>query len=276
MKKIILFAVAAVLLVSPFVAASSMTTSQQNISPKTTSAFTHTVFIEEGTATWCPNCPNAAEALYNIYNSSEYPFYYVAEVYDRSSVAQQRFWIHYRGMAFPTIFLDGGNSSVVGSATTVPQTETLFRPAIVDAGARAVHPLALTTNVTGHGDAKLDITVSVTNTGTTTYFGFLRTYVTEIQSRWIAENGHPYHYALLDYAIKKLVILPANKAKTYTTTFDGAAKHGNLTFADISDNNIMVISAVSSLQPHVIAKEQYIGQHIAFYVDQAAAARVVD
>jgi hypothetical protein len=273
MKKIILFAIAAVLLISPFVAAST-TSTVQNTTPKTTAAFTHTVFIEEGTATWCPNCPNAAEALYSIYNSSDYPFYYIALVYDRSSVASQRFWGHYHGMAFPTIFLDGGNSSVVGSASTVPQTETLYRPAIVDAGARVVHPLEMTTNVTGQGNAKLDITVTVKNTGTKTYFGFLRSYVTEIESRWIAENGHPYHFALLDYAIKKLVILSPQKTQTYTVTFDGAAKHGNLTFPDIADDNIMVISTVCSLQPHIIAKEQYIGQHISFYVDQAVAARV--
>ncbi len=83
MKKMILLIVAAILLVSPFVAATTMTSSEQKTTPKTTSAFTHTVFIEEGTATWCPNCPNAAEALFSMYNSSDYPFYYVALVWDR-------------------------------------------------------------------------------------------------------------------------------------------------------------------------------------------------
>ena len=84
MKKIILFIVAAILFVSPFAAATTMTTSENTQSQKTisstTSTFTHNVFIEEGTTTWCPNCPNAAEALYSMYNSSEYPFYFVALV----------------------------------------------------------------------------------------------------------------------------------------------------------------------------------------------------
>jgi len=276
MKKIILLAVAALLLISPLAAASTITSQAQTTTPKTTQTFTHTVFIEEGTATWCPNCPNAAEALYSIYNSSDFPMFYVALVYDQSKLAQERMWYHYKGMAFPTIFIDGGNSSVVGSASTPQLTENLYRPVIEAAGARVVHPLDLTTNVTGQGNAKLGITVTVKNTGNTTYVGFVRSYVTEIVSRWITETGHPYHFGFLGYAVKKLVILPPNKTKTFTTTFDGAAKHGNLTFPDIVDNNIMVISTVCSIQPHVIAKEQYIGQHIAFYVDQAAAARVVD
>jgi hypothetical protein len=277
MKKIILILIAAILCGSPLAAASTMTPSEQILqkkAPAAASNFTHTVFIEEGTATWCPNCPNAAEALYGLYNSSAYPFYYVALVYDQSSVAQYRMWYHYRGMAFPTIFLDGGFSDIVGSSSTPQQTENLYRPAIEEAGARIVNPLEVTTNVTGHGNAKLDITVTVKNTGSKLYFGFVRSYVTEIESRWIAQNGHPYHFGLLGYAIQKLVVLTPQKTKTYTATFDGAAKHGNLTFPDIVDNNIMVISTVCHLQPHIIAKEQYVGQHIAFYLDQAVGATV--
>jgi hypothetical protein len=57
-------------------------------------------------------------------------------------------------------------------------------------------------------------------------------------------------------------------------TFNGVAKHGNLTFADIVDDNIMVISTVSHWQPHVVPDEQYVKKHLAFYVDQTAGAKV--
>jgi hypothetical protein len=278
MKKILLLVIATVLFISPFVAATTMTasdkTQSQGTMPSTTSEFTHTVFIEEGTATWCPNCPNAAEALYSIYNSSDYPFYYVALVYDQTKLGKDRMYGHYRGFAFPTVFLDGGFSQIVGSSSTPQQTEQLYRPAIEEAGARTVHPLEVTTNVTGHGDAKLDITVTVKNIGTKPYIGILRSYVTEIVSRWHTQTGHPYHFALLDYAIKKIIFLSPQKTQTYTATFDGAAQHGNLTFPDIVDNNIMVISTVSHWQPHMIAKEQYVGAHLAFYIDQVSGAKV--
>jgi hypothetical protein len=278
MKKIMIFAVAAVLLISPFVAASTMTTSEktqtQKTIPSTTSEFTHNVFIEEGTTTWCPNCPNAAEALYSLYNNPEYSFYFVALVSDQNPRAQNRFWGHYRGTAIPTIFIDGGFNQTVGSGTTPQQTELLYSPLIESAGARIVHPLELTTNVTGHGDATLDITVTVKNTGSTPYFGYVRSYVTEKVSRWINNNGNPYHFGFLDYAIKKVVFLQPQTSRTFTMTWDGAAQHGNLTFPDIADDNIMVITAVAHWQPHLVAKVEYIGTHFAFYVDQTTGATV--
>jgi hypothetical protein len=278
MKKIILLIIATVLLVSPFVAATTMTASDktqaQRTMPSTTLEFTHNVFIEEGTTTWCPNCPNAAEALYSLYNTSEYPFYFVALISDQNPLAQNRFGGHYRGMAIPTIFIDGGFKQTVGSGTTPQKTEQLYRPFIEEAGARTVHPLELITNVTGHGDATLDITVMVKNTGSTPYLGYVRSYVTEIRSRWINNDGDPYHFGFLDYAIKKVVFLAPEKSQTFTMTWDGAANHGNLTFPDIIDNNIMVITTVAHWQPHLIAKVQYIGTHFAFYVDQTVGAMV--
>jgi hypothetical protein len=278
MKKIIILSVAAVLFISPFVAASTLTTSEKIQTQKTmvsaTSEFTHTVFIEEGTTTGCPNCPNAAEALFSLYNNSEYPFYFVALVLDKNPIAQNRFWGHYRGTAIPTIFLDGGFNQTVGSMSTPQQTEQMYRPFIEGAGARVVHPLELTTNVTGHGDATLDITVTVKNTGSKPYLGYVRSYVTEIISRWTNYHGDPYHFGFLDYAIKKVVFLAPQKSRTYTMTWDGAAQHGNLTFPDITDNNIMVITTVAHWQPHLVTKVEYIGTHFAFYIDQTDGATV--
>jgi len=271
MKRILLLIVAIILFVSPFVEATTMMTSdtaQSEITMQsTTTTFTHTVFVEEGTTTWCPNCPIAAETLYSLYNSSEYPFYFVALVSDKHPLASNRFWGHYRGMAIPTIFVDGGFDQLVGDTQK-------YRASIEEAGARSVNPLELTTNVVGHGDATLDITVTVKNTGSKKYFGYVRSYVTEIISRWNNQQGDPYHFGFLDYAVKSFISLAPQESQTFTTTFDGAATHGNLTFLDIVDDNIMVITAVASLQPHLIAKEQYIGTHFAFYVDQTVGALV--
>ncbi|VVB62181.1 Uncharacterised protein [uncultured archaeon] len=278
MKKIILFILVGILFVSPFAAAITITTSETTQSKKsifgTTSTFTHTVFIEEGTTTWCPNCPNAAEGLYYMYNNSEFPFYFVALVIDQNKNAENRFWGHYLGQAIPTIFIDGGFNQIVGSGATPQKTANLYRPLIEEAGARTVHPLELTSNVIGHGDAKLDITITVKNTGSSPYLGYVRSYVTEKISRWINNDGDHYHFGFLDYAIKQLVYLAPQKSQTYTMTWDGAASHGNLTFPDIVDNNIMVITTIAHIQPHLVTKEQYIGTHFVFYVDQTVGATV--
>lgn len=273
-----IIAVAAILFISPFVAASTYNDTEKTQSKKAmrsnASEFTHTVFIEEGTTSWCPSCPNAAEALYSLYNGGEYPFYFVALVIDKNPIAQNRFWGHYRGTAIPTVFFDGGFDQNVGSGSTPQQTELLYKPLIEAAGARTVNPLELTTNVTGQENAKLDITVTVKNTGSKPYLGFVRSYVTEITSRWKNNDNDPYHFGFLDYAIKKVVFLTPQKSRTYTMTWDGAANHGNITFPDIIDENIMVITTVAHWIPHIVQKVEYIGTHLAFYVDQTAAATV--
>jgi len=89
--------------------------------------FTHTVFAEECTATWCPNCPMAADALHNIFESGDYPFYYVALVDDMTKIAKQRN-MDYGGIflkiyAFPTVYFDGGDTNFVGRESTVALTE---------------------------------------------------------------------------------------------------------------------------------------------------------
>ena len=277
MKKITILIVATVLFFSPLIGASTTTIEEEKHSQpisSTTAEFTHAVFIEEGTTTGCPNCPNAAEALYSLYESGEYPFYFVALVINKNPIAQNRFWGHYRGKAIPTIFLDGGFNQTVGSATTPGQTELLYRPFIEEAGARTVRPIELNTSVIGHGDATLDITITVKNTGSGLYVGYLRSYVTEILSRWRNYAGDPYHFGFLDYAIKKIVILGPQKSRTFTMTWNGAANHGNLTFPDIIDDNIMVIASVVHWQPHLVKEVEYIGTHFAFYVDQTTGAKV--
>ena len=57
---------------------------------KVTEGFNHTVFIEEGTATSCKFCPDMAYALDSIYQSGDYPFYFVALVEDRNQEAKNR------------------------------------------------------------------------------------------------------------------------------------------------------------------------------------------
>jgi hypothetical protein len=279
MKKTLLLIMTAVLLISPFVAAvpALQPQTQTPSDPQPTSSFTHTVFIEEGTTSWCPNCPQAAEALFALYNNNtDYPFYYTALVANQQKTAGTRFSLHYHASAIPTLFFDGGNQTMVGTAGNLQQTETAYRNIINECGARTVHPLELNTSVVGHNNAKFDITVTVKNTGSALYVGFLRSWVNEIVSRWINEAGNPYHYAFLSYAVQKLVILKPQQSKTFTGTWDGAAKHGNWTFADIQDNNVMVITTVAHIQPHIVPAIQYVRQHIAFYMDQTAGATVTE
>ena len=52
--------------------------------------FTHTIFAEYGTATWCSYCRYAHGALKEIYAEGQYPFYYVSLVTDKNTKASAR------------------------------------------------------------------------------------------------------------------------------------------------------------------------------------------
>jgi hypothetical protein len=136
-------------------------------------------------------------------------------------------------------------------------------------------PISIESSVEWNDNAKLTVTVTITNNGNSPYLGKLRSYVTEIESRWIDQSGNPYHFAFLDYAVNEIVILMPGKPKTLIGTFDGTSDHGGQTFSDITSDNIMVISTISHWIPHYrlgYESSQYTQRYFAFYVDQTSAA----
>jgi thiol-disulfide isomerase/thioredoxin len=105
--------------------------------------FTHTVFVEEATATWCPFCPAMAEALNSIYKSAEYPFYFVALIYDKNPVAAERLQQDYNIYGFPTAFFDGGKRVLVGGYSD----PAYYINKIKSCGQRDAHELNLSLSV---------------------------------------------------------------------------------------------------------------------------------
>ncbi len=120
--------------------------------------FTHTVFCEVGTATWCPSCPSMANELDDVYESGKYPFYYVEMVTDVNSVANQRMG-NYNLKWLPTAFYDGGNEVVVGGGNGEKYHENIIKTI----GKRDVHELNLTLAVNWISEGNLSIDVEITN-----------------------------------------------------------------------------------------------------------------
>jgi thiol-disulfide isomerase/thioredoxin len=242
--------------------------------------FTHTVFAEECTATWCPNCPFAASALYNIYSSGDYPFYYVSLVDDMNPIAKSRNKDYSFGIypiyAFPTIYFDGGNTNFVGRMSTIEATENEYRDIIEEEGLRTpTKPIKIESSVSWDDNAKITVTLTVTNEGSGIYFGKIRSYVTEIESRWSNNDGDPYHFALLDYAINQYILLMPNSPKTITGTFDGNDNHNGNTYEDISQDNIQVVSTIFHWIPELrygYESSQYNQKYLRFVTDQATGA----
>jgi hypothetical protein len=165
---------------------------------------------------------------------------------------------------------------MVGRGNSIGSTEMAYRELIEDAGQLNVkQSVDLQTNVQWLGNAKIRVNIDITNNGNSFYFGKLRSYITEIDSRWSNSDGNPYHFGFLDFALDKPILIFPGKTKSFSETWDGSQDHNGITFEDISQDNIIVISTVSHWIPHYrtgYESEQFTQKYFAFSVDQTAAA----
>jgi len=119
--------------------------------------FTHTVFAEEATQTSCTYCPYTLFALDSIYKSLDYPFYYVALLEDKTSLAHNRCVNEYNAGGYPTTFFDGGQSVILGGY----EGQAIYREKIEACGERAVTGLLLNIEVEWVGDDVVSTHVTI-------------------------------------------------------------------------------------------------------------------
>jgi len=121
--------------------------------------YTHTVFLEEATATWCPYCPAMANAIHSIYESGEYPFYYISLISDKNDVIFDYLYTIYNLYAYPSAFFDGGRKVLVGGY----DEEDKFTSKIDYSGVKPVHDLEVSASLHWTDPGVLDIEVEITN-----------------------------------------------------------------------------------------------------------------
>jgi len=123
--------------------------------------FTHTVFVEEGTDTWCPYCPAMANALNNVYLSGDYPFYFVALVAlsGEHQESYHRLINELNLQGYPSAFFDGGKKVILGGVSN----ENTYRSRIALCGLQDVHELDFTVSLEWMGNGELKIDISITN-----------------------------------------------------------------------------------------------------------------
>ena len=191
----------------------------------------HYVFVEEGTATWCHNCPDVANILHELYESGEYKFYYVSMIQDKNSKAKDRLEKEYNILGYPTCFFDGGYEVVVGD-----NAKSVFEEKLSRASKRQVPPLYL--NVTADVDVdkkNCETSVLIRNYGNTTYNGRLRVYLTERNSYQYYGGEGVYHFGFIDYIINEDVEIPMKGEKTVTKTYD---------VSSFDIDNLMIIAVI--------------------------------
>lgn len=133
-------------------------------SNSTDGGFTHTVFLEEGTAPWCPSCPGANFCMSYIKENMNLNFEYAALVIDGENggppspadadARVSEYNLHW----LPTVYFDGGMDVYSdGSLFTQPYVDRINA-----AGARVVIPLNLDVSLTflGGNAIQVDYTIS--------------------------------------------------------------------------------------------------------------------
>jgi glutaredoxin len=243
---------------------------KSSIGDEQRNAFTHTIFAEDATATWCGYCHYAREALDKIYTSGDYPFYYTCMVDDKNTHAAARN-NEYNIYGFPTVFFDGGYKVAVGGGTG---NEAQYKSYITQCGSRTVKDIDITLEVEWLGNAKMDITASVKNNETTQYNGRIRVYVTEVVSSmsWLDTTGHPYTFPFLDYAFNQVISISAGNTWSNSINWDGHNYNDGYghNFGNIQFGNIMIIAVVFNSEWHQgYAYPPNSNPFDAYYVDDA-------
>jgi hypothetical protein len=253
LKKLLPFIVMGILVLSGL-AASALPSDTQKIEQNNqgTRVFTHTVFAEDGTATWCPHCPYAHGSLNRIFNIGQYPMYYTSLVEDKNTHALAR--VNELGITgYPTVVFDGGYKVDVGSYDNWPSQMAWYNTTITQCGSRTVPDIWTTLDVHWLGNATMNIQVSVQNNGTSSYAGHIRVFVTELESSmgWIDTQGHPYTCPFLDYAFNEDISVPGSSTWSDAVTWDGHNYNDGYghTFGSIQFGNIMIIATVYNAVP---------------------------
>jgi hypothetical protein len=191
----------------------------------------HFVFIEEGTATWCNNCPLVSDMLHELYVAGNNNFYYVSMIEDYKTLAKRRLEQDYNIYGYPTVYIDGGIDVIVGTDYDI----SILEEKISTAEDRNVAAISLNLSAEIDGSNNIvETEVTVENYERQSYEGILKIYLTERIS--IANyGGDPYHFGFLDFIADEDIIIESGGQKKVIKTYD---------VSNLDADNLMIIAVV--------------------------------
>ena len=219
------------------------------------------VFIELGTKIVCSECPKISVILNDLYNSGDYPFYYVSLPQDNPKALARI--NDYNIWGYPTVYIDGGYITLVGSSIQ----KSDFEKNITSAAER-ITPLIFI-NTTAHWDNKTNIItvhIQADNQEVSNYQGQLRVYITElISTKWQA--GTPIHFSFLDFLVNEDIQISSN---------DHLSINKTLSASDLDPENIMIFSVLFSVEKQIgYSQGSDKNPFEAHYVDAVTTTRVI-
>jgi len=209
----------------------------------------------------CSECPKVAAMVDELYDSGDYPFYYVTlpEVNEKANtrITDYNVW------GYPTIYIDGGYDLIVGSSIQ----KSMIGERILSAVARQHANLTIMISAERKDNAsEITLKVSINNHESQLYTGQLRVYLTEIVSTTGSGNV-PTRFSLLDFPINEAIQLPANDKTSLSRTVDISA---------LDVENLMIFAVVFNSEVHIeYSQPPDKNQFNAHYVDAVDATTVV-
>ncbi len=269
MKKIKIFALVVMLgMLIPL--GSSVISESPEPQPVMYDDFTHTVFVEYCTTTWCPNCPPAAGALEELFDDGTHDFMYVTLASDVNEVAQQRSWWGFFNRAIPAMYVDGGDLNMIGSAGSIPATKDAYAELIEERGAADVADIDLSVDAEWNSGT-LEIEATIVNNGGL-YIGFAKSFIFEDVSRWIDTSSENYRHAVIDFGFNNLIIVMPGATKTISASWDSAQTN----YSDVDPANLGVAAAVYNLLDFGVrtgyTDGSFTQRYVGFFADESAVA----
>lgn len=224
----------------------------------------HNVFIEEGTGTWCSNCPKVANILHDLYESGKYNFYYVSLINDTNSEANSRLKDDYNIYGYPTVYIDGGYDLVFGT-----KEKSVFEDSISKAQKREIPELYL--NITAQleeNNKETNISIEIINYEDKSYNGRLKLYLTERNSIQYYGGQGIYHNALIKIIYDEEINISSKEEKNINKFSD---------FSEYDIDNLMVIGVIFNSEPiekYSDPEKEY--PFNAYYSDACQGALIVE
>jgi hypothetical protein len=209
----------------------------------------------------CSECPKIAAMVDELYDSGDYPFYYVTLPEENGNAAARS--KEYNVWGYPTIYFDGGYDLIVGSNT---QKSVIGEKILSSVASDRSNLSVMVTAERKDNSSKITLTILIDNHESQLYTGQLRVYLTEIVST-SGQGNSPTRFSFIEFLIDEEIQVQANENTSLTQITD---------ISEFDDENLMIFAVVFNAETHIgYSQPPDKNQFTAHYVDAVDATTVV-
>ena len=209
----------------------------------------------------CSECPKIAAMVDELYDSGDYPFYYVTLPEENDKAASRI--KEYNVWGYPTIYIDGGYDLIIGSTVQ----KSMIGEKILSSTARQRTNLSVTVTAERKDNSnEMTLMVLIYNHESQLYTGQLRVYLTEIVST-AGEGNSPTRFSFIDFLINEEIQVSTKDNKSLTRIVD---------MSEFDVENLMIFAVVFNAENYIrYSQPPDKNQFNAHYVDAVDATTVV-